>query len=51
MITPEDGKICAICGEYFNPWAIRSIIAKGGSHVTCRCCGREYDIDDLEDLK
>ena len=49
MITPADGRFCPIDGEYFNPWYIRNLIAKGESVVFCVSCRRRYDIDDLLD--
>lgn len=54
MITPEDGRFCPTDGEYFNPWHIRNLIAKGESTVFCISCRRRHDIDDLldsDDLK
>lgn len=54
MITPADGRFCPAGRGYFNPWYIRSIIAKGESSVYCSECRRRHDIDDLldsDDLK
>ena len=47
MIRPEDGRTCPFCGQYFNPWFIRSRIARGDDKVFCEGCFSHHDIDDL----
>lgn len=50
MITKDDGKKCPYCGEYFNPWFIRKIIADGDHKTFCCTCRRFLDIDDLVEV-
>lgn len=50
MITKDDGKKCLYCGEYFNPWFIRKIIADGDDKTFCCTCRRFLDIDDLVEV-
>ena len=51
MIRPEDGRTCPYCGEYFDPWFIRKIIAEGDDKTYCCTCNRFLDIDDLKEAK
>lgn len=48
MITGDDGRYCR-CGEYFDPWFIRKIIAEGDEKTYCCTCNRFIDIDELLD--